>query len=201
MIRSSLTTWPTTLLASPGCPPCPSGGSRASGTHTASSDWDFALYYRDRFDPEDLRTLGWKGTVSEVGGWGGGVFNGGAWLEIDGRRVDVHYRDLTVIEHELAEAREGRFHIEPLMFHLAGIPSYLIVAELAVNHVLRGGFSAAIAGVSAVGVDRPGSHDAWLCAHRLRRRREGGGGRARSCHSRCDDGTRRARGTRGVDHQ
>lgn len=126
------------LAGLPGVSAVSLGGSRASGTHTASSDWDFALYYRDRFDPEDLRTLGWKGTVSEVGGWGGGVFNGGAWLEIDGRRVDVHYRDLTVIEHELAEAREGRFHIEPLMFHLAGIPSYLIVAELAVNHVLRG---------------------------------------------------------------
>jgi hypothetical protein len=76
--------------------------------------------------------------VSEVGGWGGGVFNGGAWLTIEGRRVDVHYRDLDVVEHELAEAREGRFHWEPLMFHLAGIPSYLVVAELAVNRVLRG---------------------------------------------------------------
>lgn len=114
------------------------GGSRASGVHTHLSDWDFGVYYRDRFDPEDLRALAWEGEVSEVGGWGGGVFNGGAWLEIDGRRVDVHYRDLAVIEHELSEAREGRFHIEPLMFHLAGIPSYLIVAELAINRVLRG---------------------------------------------------------------
>lgn len=114
------------------------GGSRASGTATPSSDWDFALYYRNRFDPEDLRSVGWEGTVSEIGGWGGGVFNGGAWLEIDGRRVDVHYRDLGVVEHELAEARHGRFHIEPLMFHLAGIPSYLVVAELAINRVLRG---------------------------------------------------------------
>lgn len=63
---------------------------------------------------------------------------GGAWLTIDGRRVDVHYRDLDVVEHELAEAAAGRFHWAPLMFHLAGIPSYLVVAELAVNHVLRG---------------------------------------------------------------
>ena len=28
--------------------------------------------------------------------------------------------------------------MEPLLFHLAGIPSYLLVAELAVNRVLRG---------------------------------------------------------------
>lgn len=114
------------------------GGSRAQGTHRPDSDWDLAVYYRGPFDPADLRALGWEGEVSEVGGWGGGVFNGGAWLTVDGRRVDVHYRDLDVVEHELAEAAEGRFRVEPLMFHLAGIPSYLVVAELAVNRVLRG---------------------------------------------------------------
>ncbi|MEU6411190.1 nucleotidyltransferase domain-containing protein [Microbispora sp. NPDC046933] len=114
------------------------GGSRAQGTHTPASDWDLALYYRGDFDPADLRAVGWEGEVSEIGGWGGGVFNGGAWFTIDGRRVDVHYRDLDVVEHELAEAQQGRFHWEPLMFHLAGIPSYLVVAELALNRVLRG---------------------------------------------------------------
>ncbi|MET7464753.1 nucleotidyltransferase domain-containing protein [Nonomuraea sp. NPDC005501] len=114
------------------------GGSRAEGTHTPDSDWDLAVYYRGGFDPAGLRAVGWDGEVSEIGGWGGGVFNGGAWLTIEGRRVDVHYRDLDVVEHELAEARQGRFHWEPLMFHLAGIPSYLVVAELAVNRVLRG---------------------------------------------------------------
>ncbi|MGW1891885.1 nucleotidyltransferase domain-containing protein [Streptomyces sp. NPDC002004] len=117
------------------------GGSRAQGVQRPDSDWDVGVYYRGDFDPADLRalrSLGWEGEVSEIGGWGGGVFNGGAWLTVEGRRVDVHYRDLDVVEHELAEAREGRFHREPLMFHLAGIPSYLIVAELAVNRVLRG---------------------------------------------------------------
>ncbi|WP_369168568.1 nucleotidyltransferase domain-containing protein [Streptomyces sp. R28] len=114
------------------------GGSRAQGTHRPDSDWDLAIYYRGAFDPADLRAVGWEGEVSEVGGWGGGVFNGGAWLTIDGRRVDVHYRDLDVVERELAEAEEGRFRVEPLLFHLAGIPSYLVVAELAINQVLRG---------------------------------------------------------------
>jgi hypothetical protein len=39
---------------------------------------------------------------------------------------------------ELAQAREGRFRIERLMFHLAGVPSYIVVAELAVRVVLYG---------------------------------------------------------------
>ncbi|RJQ80010.1 nucleotidyltransferase domain-containing protein [Pseudonocardiaceae bacterium YIM PH 21723] len=114
------------------------GGSRAQGTHTPDSDWDFAIYYRGAFDPAGLRGIGWAGEVSAIGEWGGGVFNGGAWLTVDGRAVDVHYRDLDVVEHELSEAQQGRVRWEPLMFHLAGIPSYLVVAELALNQVLRG---------------------------------------------------------------
>jgi hypothetical protein len=114
------------------------GGSRAQGTNRPDSDWDFALYYRGRFEPQALRDVGWPGEVFEVGGWGGGVFNGGAWLEIDQRRSDVHYRDLDVIDGEIEAARAGRFHIEPLMLHLAGIPSYLLLAELAGSRVLRG---------------------------------------------------------------
>ncbi|WDV50932.1 nucleotidyltransferase domain-containing protein [Streptomyces coeruleorubidus] len=114
------------------------GGSRAQGTERPDSDWDLAVYYRGEFDPDDLRAVGWEGEVCELGAWGGGVFNGGAWLTIDGRRVDVHYRDLDVVEHEVAQAERGRFRIEPLMFHLAGIPTYLLAAELAINKVLRG---------------------------------------------------------------
>ncbi|MGW3990264.1 nucleotidyltransferase family protein [Streptomyces sp. NPDC004830] len=114
------------------------GGSRAQGTERPDSDWDLAVYYRGAFDPADLRAIGWEGEVSEVGAWGGGVFNGGAWLTVEGRRVDVHYRDLDVVERESAEAEAGRFRVEPLMFHLAGIPTYLLLAELAINKVLRG---------------------------------------------------------------
>ncbi|MFJ9036434.1 nucleotidyltransferase domain-containing protein [Streptomyces sp. NPDC102406] len=129
------------LAALPGVRAVSLGGSRAQGTHSEASDWDTAVYYRGSeglFEPRHLRAAGWDGEVSEIGGWGGGVFNGGAWLDVDGRRVDVHYRDLDSVEHELREAEAGRFRIEPLLFHLAGIPSYLVVAELAVNRVLRG---------------------------------------------------------------
>ena len=114
------------------------GGSRAEGTHRPDSDWDFSVYYRGHFDPQALRDIGWPGEVFEVGGWSKGVFNGGAWLEIDGRRSDVHYRDLDVVEREITASREGQFSIEPLLFHLAGIPSYLVLAELSVKRVLRG---------------------------------------------------------------
>jgi hypothetical protein len=114
------------------------GGSRAQGTARPDSGWDLAIYYRGDFRPQDLRDLGWPGEVSQIGGWGGGVFNGGAWLTVDGHRVDVHYRDLDDVEHQLAEAEAGRFEVQRLMFHVVGIPTYLVVAELALNRTLRG---------------------------------------------------------------
>lgn len=126
------------LFRLPGVQAVALGGSRAQGTHRPDSDWDLGLYYRGTFDPDDLRAVGWAGEVFDVGAWGGGIFNGGAWLQVDGQSVDVIYRDLDVVEHEMGEAQAGRFHVEPLLFHLAGIPSYLVVAELAINRVLRG---------------------------------------------------------------
>ena len=90
------------------------GGSRAHGGHGPDSDWDFGLYYRGTLDPQDVAALGWPGRVFAPGEWGGGVMNGGAWLQVNGRRVDLHYRDLDDVEHWLAEARLGRFKVERL---------------------------------------------------------------------------------------
>ncbi len=73
-----------------------------------------------------------------MGGWGGGVMNGGAWLTIDSRRVDVHYRDLEEVEHWCAEASQGRYKKEFLPFYVAGIPTYVVMGELALHRVLAG---------------------------------------------------------------
>jgi predicted nucleotidyltransferase len=127
------------LAGLPGVRAVTLGGSRAAGTARPDGDWDFAVYYRGTgFDPESLRELGWPGEIFPIGGWGGGVFNGGAWLTAGHRRVDVHYRDLDDVEFRLAEAAAGRFDIERLLFYLAGIPTYVVLAELALNQVLHG---------------------------------------------------------------
>ncbi|WP_247694011.1 nucleotidyltransferase family protein [Streptomyces sp. B93] len=151
-----LTTVTARLAGLPGVRGVTLGGSRAQGTHRPDSDWDMAVYYRGAFDPDDLRALGWDGEVSEIGGWGGGVFNGGAWLTVEGRRLDVHYRDLDVVERVMAEAEVGRFRVEPLMFHLAGIPTYLLMAELAINQVLYGELPRPVGYPAALRATAPG---------------------------------------------
>lgn len=114
------------------------GGSRARGSHGDASDFDFGVYYRSALDTDAIRALGWSGEVFEPGAWGGGVFNGGAWLTLAGRKVDLIYRDLDDVEFHLAEARAGRFRREYLPFYLAGVPTYVVVGELATHRVLVG---------------------------------------------------------------
>jgi predicted nucleotidyltransferase len=113
------------------------GGSRATGRATVGSDWDFGLYYRGSIDTAAIRSLGWTGRVFEPGEWGR-IVDGGAWLEVDGERVDLIYRDLDAVEHWTAEAEAGRFEIEREVGYVAGIATYVLAGELALNEVLAG---------------------------------------------------------------
>ena len=82
------------------------GGSRADGRAAVDADWDFGLYYRGTIDPHDIRALGFEGEVFAPGEWGR-VPNGGAWLSVDGAKVDLIYRDLDVVEEWWHDAAAG----------------------------------------------------------------------------------------------
>jgi hypothetical protein len=113
------------------------GGSRADGRAHVDADWDFGLYYRGTIDPSDVRALGFDGDVFAPGEWGC-VPNGGAWLVIDGARVDLIYRDLDQVEAWWRDADEGKFQVFREVGYVAGVPSYTVVAELAIARVLYG---------------------------------------------------------------
>jgi hypothetical protein len=113
------------------------GGSRATGSARPDSDWDFGLYYRRAIDPEDVLSLGFAGEVSRPGAWGP-LVNGGAWLRVDGVRVDLCYRDLAVVQHWREEAEEGRFQVVREVGYVAGMATYVLVGELALGRVLVG---------------------------------------------------------------
>ena len=77
------------------------GGSYASGSQRPDSDIDIGLYYNEDqlLDIEHIRIIAAQlnntpdPVVTDIGGWGTWV-NGGAWLTIQGQRVDFLYRDI-----------------------------------------------------------------------------------------------------------
>jgi hypothetical protein len=113
------------------------GGSRALGAARPDSDWDIGLYYRGRFDLGPLQALGLRGHLAAPGEWGP-IMNGGGWLTVEEQAVDVLLRDLDVVERWWHEAEEGRFEIHHVEGHLAGLPTYVLVGEVAANRLLSG---------------------------------------------------------------
>jgi hypothetical protein len=110
------------------------GGSRALGTGDDESDWDLGLYYRGAIDLSKLAT---RGPVYPPGSWGR-LMNGGAWLRCDGTKVDVLLRDLDVVDDWARRSEQGEFEIDALLGYVAGVPTYLLSAELASCQPLRG---------------------------------------------------------------
>ncbi|MCL3994369.1 nucleotidyltransferase domain-containing protein [Streptomyces lavenduligriseus] len=116
------------------------GGSRARGTHDPDSDFDLGLYYRPPLDTAALRLLAAELTggpveVTEPGGWGPWV-DGGAWLTIDGHRVDWIYRDLDRVHRVWQQCRAGRFEIGTQPGHPLGVYSHSYAGEVALGRVL-----------------------------------------------------------------
>ena len=126
------------LTALPGLVAVTLGGSRATGTERPDSDWDLGLYYRERFDVGQLRRLGYPGQFAAPGQWGR-IMNGGAWLTVDGAPVDLLLRELGQIGGWQRDAELGRFDIDNVEGHVAGLPTYVVVGELALGRVLFGG--------------------------------------------------------------
>ncbi len=122
------------LMTMPGAVAVVLGGSRALGTDDDESDWDLGVYYRGAID---LSRLAARGPVYPPGSWGR-LMNGGAWLRCDGTKVDVLLRDLDAVEHWARRTEQGEFEIDALLGYVAGVPTYLLSAELASCRSLRG---------------------------------------------------------------
>jgi predicted GNAT family N-acyltransferase/predicted nucleotidyltransferase len=106
------------LAALPGVTAVVLGGSHARGLARDGSDVDLGLLYHDEkpLDVGAVRALAtrWNDApapvVSALYEWGPWV-NGGAWLTVRGRRVDLLYRSVERVERELAAARAGRHEV------------------------------------------------------------------------------------------
>src|SRR5262249_41785386 len=85
----------------------------------------------------DIVALGWPGRVFAPGEWGD-IVNGGAWLGIDGTKVDLIYRDLREGLRWAAAAQGGRVGIPREVGYVAGVATYIPAGGLAPGRVLAG---------------------------------------------------------------
>lgn len=121
------------------------GGSRARGWQSANSDYDIGLYYRASA-PIDLVLLDAvaaalddekrRGLMSPFGGWGAWV-DGGAWLKIEGRPVDLLYRDLDRVDAAIEAALRGEFETAYHVGHPHAFLSTIYAGEVAICRPLH----------------------------------------------------------------
>lgn len=128
---------PEQLSGVPGVVAVALWGPQGGASGGADGERVLGLYYRGQLTVDEIRALDGAAEVSEPGAWGR-IANGGARLQVEGRRALVRYRDLEAVEHWSKEAEEGRYEVEAAPDYVAGMPSYALAAELALAEVLAG---------------------------------------------------------------
>lgn len=115
------------------------GGSLARGTGSPDSDIDLGIYYHDNhpFAIDQLRAIANDlndtpdPVLVDYGGWGRWV-NGGAWLTIDGQRLDFLYRSLDRLQQVIDDCQRGHFETDYPQQPATGFYSYIYLAELSI---------------------------------------------------------------------
>ena len=117
------------------------GGSWARGVARPDSDVDLGLYYRQEspFAISDIRkvaqefsTSGAQPVVTEFYEWGPWV-NGGAWIQVNGGKIDFLYRSLDHVRQVIAEAEQGVWRHDYDQQPPYGFRSVIYLAEARVS--------------------------------------------------------------------
>src|SRR5437762_1954083 len=120
------------------------GGSQATGTQRQDSDVDVGLYYHAA-EPIDIAALRAVAddlndtpdpVVTERGGWGPWV-DGGAWLTINGQRVDLIYRNIDRVAEVIAACQQGKTEFHYYQQPPYGFRSQIYLAEVTFARVLH----------------------------------------------------------------
>ena len=126
------------LGAIPGVVAVALGGSWARGEAQAGSDVDLGLYYRPDHRPalaalnrlaEALDDRRPTAAVTDFGAWGPWI-DGGAWLVIEGQRVDWLFRDLDRVASAVADCRAGRLACAYQPGHPHGFHAHIYAGEV-----------------------------------------------------------------------
>ncbi|MBP0110264.1 nucleotidyltransferase domain-containing protein [Bradyrhizobium vignae] len=115
------------------------GGSRARGSAHAASDYDIGLYFKTAIPLDTERVLAAAKdiaddpattTVTPVGEWGQWIV-GGAWLSVEGRKVDLLYRDADAVEAVIESCCAGVVTMDYQPGHPHGFCSAIWMGEIA----------------------------------------------------------------------
>ena len=120
------------------------GGSWASGTQHPDSDIDLGLYYSEAslLDIPHIRMIASKlndfpnPIVTDLGAWGTWV-NGGAWLTIQGQRVDFLYRNIDFVSRIIDDCLKGEIQLDGPQQPPYGFHSYIYCTEVQICKVLH----------------------------------------------------------------
>jgi predicted nucleotidyltransferase len=115
------------------------GGSYASGSQRPDSDIDIGLYYDESLplDIAHIRSIASilndtsNPTVTELGGWGTWV-NGGAWLTIEGQRLDFLYRNIDFVSSTIDDCNNGIIRSDYWQQPAYGFHSFMYCTETAI---------------------------------------------------------------------
>lgn len=115
------------------------GGSRARGSAHPTSDYDIGLYFSaaSPLDTERLRTAAKEiaddpaaTNVTPIGEWGPWIV-GGAWLSVQGRKVDLLYRNADAVEAVMTSCHAGLVTMDYQPGHPHGFCSAIWMGEVA----------------------------------------------------------------------
>ncbi|MGL9619843.1 nucleotidyltransferase domain-containing protein [Bradyrhizobium sp. U531] len=115
------------------------GGSRARGSAHSTSDYDLGLYFAGASPLDTGRLLAAakeiaddpaSTTVTPIGEWGPWIV-GGAWLSVQGRKVDLLYRNADAVEAVMQSCRAGLITMDYQPGHPHGFCSAIWMGEVA----------------------------------------------------------------------
>lgn len=134
-----LTHLTSTFREVPGLAAIVLGGSRARGSAHLTSDHDIGLYFAaaSPIDTERLLAAAKEiaddpaaTTVTPVGEWGPWIV-GGAWLSVEGRKVDLLYRNADAVEAVMKSCHAGLVTMTYQPGHPHGFCSAIWMGEIA----------------------------------------------------------------------
>ncbi|MET4257470.1 hypothetical protein ABIC09_002411 [Bradyrhizobium sp. S3.12.5] len=140
MTQDPLLTRPTSAFAEvPGVEAIVLGGSRARGSAHTTSDYDIGLYFTAAAPLDMERLLAAAKAVAEnpaaasvtpIGEWGPWIV-GGAWLSVEGYKVDLLYRNADAVEAVMEACRAGTVTMDYQPGHPHGFCSAIWMGEIA----------------------------------------------------------------------